>query len=228
MIYNLLNGLGILVGSIIGLLLSNGIPERVSNSLMKAMGLVVLYIGIETSLSGKNISVIVISLAIGTIIGEILEIDNSINKFGKLLENKIAANNENSKFSEGFVTTSILFCAGAMGIVGSLQAGLNGSGDTLLAKTLIDGIVACIFTTSLGYGVIFSALSVILYQGIFVLLAVALSNILGENIIDSISAVGGIIILGMGINLLTNSNIKVANMVLSIFIPIIFGFFKIP
>ena len=123
MIYNLLNGLGILLGSIIGLLFSNGIPERVSNSLMKAMGLVVLYIGIETSLSGKNISVIVISLAIGTIIGEILEIDNSINKFGKLLENKIAANNENSKFSEGFVTTSILFCAGAMGIVGSLQAG---------------------------------------------------------------------------------------------------------
>ncbi|MGP1489413.1 MAG: DUF554 family protein, partial [Peptoanaerobacter stomatis] len=159
--------------------------------------------------------------------GEILDIDNSINKFGKFLENKIAANNENSKFSEAFVTTSILFCAGAMGIVGSLQAGLNGSGDTLLAKTLIDGIVACIFTTSLGYGVIFSSLSVILYQGIFVLLAGALSNILGENIIDSISAVGGIIILGMGINLLTNSNIKVANMVLAIFIPIIFGVFKI-
>lgn len=227
MIYNLINGAGIIIGTLIGLLLKKGVPENISNSVMKAIALAVLYIGLSTSFEGKNTTVMIVSLAIGTVIGEILNFDKMINELGNSLQKKLAKNNDNSNLSKAFVTTTILFCAGAMGIVGAMQAGLNGNGDILIAKTMIDSIVSVIFTATLGYGVIFSSISVVLYQGIFVLLASILSSVLSADVISSISAVGGISIIGLSINLLFDKDIKIANMLPSIFIPIIFAFLNI-
>jgi len=226
MIYNLANAVCIVIGGLIGLFLKKGVPDKIKDALIKAMGLCVLSIGISLSLKGENTLLIVISIAVGTLIGEILDLDGKVNKLGAYLQSKFKGS-ENSRFGEGFVTASILFCAGAMGVVGSLEAGLTGSGDTLLAKGLIDGIISAIFAATLGLGVAFSSISVFIYQGIFVLLAGMISQYIGDPVIASVSSIGGITILGIGMNLVLDKNIKVANITPSVFIPMIVSIFGI-
>lgn len=226
MIYNFANAVGIIVGALVGLMLKKGVPDKIKDSLIKAMGLCVLSIGITLSLKGENTLLIVISIAIGTLIGELLDLDAKVNKLGAYLQSKFK-NKENSRFGEGFVTASILFCAGAMGVVGSLEAGLTGNGDTLLAKGLIDGIISAIFAATLGAGVLFSSVSVFIYQGMFVLLASLLSQYIGDPVIASVSSIGGITILGIGLNLVLDKNLKVANITPSVFIPMIASLFGI-
>lgn len=227
MIYNLANGLGIVVGSIIGIFLKKGIPERINKALLKAMGLCVLFIGISFLIKGENILLIVISVAVGTLVGEVLDIDAFVNKLGVRIQTKFKSEGSASSFAESFVTSSVLFCAGAMGIVGSLTTGLTGNGDTLLAKAVIDGIVSVVFAATLGIGVMFSSVAVVIYQGIFIILASLISSKLGASVIASVSGVGGIAILGIGLNMSIGSDIKVANIAPAIFIPIILGIFGI-
>ena len=227
MIYNLMNGLGIIVGSIVGMVLKRGIPERINQALLKSMGLCVLFIGIGLLLKGENTLLIVVSIAIGTLIGEVVDIDKGVNKLGVRIQSKFKGGGSASSFAESFVTSSILFCAGAMGIVGSLTAGLTGNGDTLLAKAVIDGIISVVFAATLGMGVLFSSVSVVIYQGAFVLLATLVSSKLGDPVIASVSGVGGIAMLGIGLNMSIGSDIKVANIAPAIFIPIILGIFGI-
>ena len=151
MIYNLANGLGIIVGSILGIFLNRGIPERINKALLKAMGLCVLFIGISLLIKGENTLLIVISVALGTLLGEAADIDKCVNKLGVRMQVKFKSGSSSNSFAESFVTSSILFCAGAMGIVGSLTAGLTGNGDTLLAKAIIDGIISVVFVATLGH-----------------------------------------------------------------------------
>lgn len=226
MIYNLANSIFIILGSLVGLLLKKGIPEKMKDSLVRAMGLCVLLIGISLSLKGKNILIIVISIAIGTLIGELIDVDNQINKLGDRLQSKFSKN-KNAIFAEGFVTASILFCAGAMGVVGSLNVGLTGNGDTLMVKGLIDGVIASIFATAFGIGVMFSSVTVFIYQAVFIILASILSKYLGPDVIASVNGVGGITVIGIGLNLSLNSDIKVANIALAVFIPMILSIFGI-
>lgn len=227
MIYNLANGLGIIVGSIIGIFLKKGIPERINKALLKAMGLCVLFIGISLLTKGENVLLIVISIAVGTLLGEILDIDKSVNWLGVRIQSKFKSGGNASSFAESFVTSSILFCAGAMGIVGSLTVGLTGNGDTLLAKAVIDGIISVVFAATLGIGVMFSSVAVVIYQGMFILLATLVSSKLGDPVIASVSGVGGIAMLGIGLNMALGTDIKVANIAPAIFIPIILGIFGI-
>ncbi len=195
------------------------------------MGVCVIYIGVALALKGENVLIIVISIALGTLLGELVNFDEMLNKFGVRVQAKFTKSSSkessDNKFAEGFVVSSILFCAGAMGIVGSLNAGLTGNGDTLLAKGLIDGIFAALFSSIFGIGVALSSIPVFFYQNIFVVLASFLSHYLSDPVIASVSGVGGIAVLAIGINLVLDKDIKVANITPAVFIPMILSVFGI-
>lgn len=226
MLYNLLDSACLALGSLIGLLFQKKMSEKVKDALMKAMGLCIIFIGLDLVLKGKNIILIIISIALGTLIGEILDIEEKITDFATKIQIRLVKSG-NDTFAEAFVTSSILFCAGAMGIIGALNVGLTGNGETLLTKSIIDGVLAAIFTTTLGIGVMFSSISVFVYQALFIFLAGVLSQYLSTPVIDSVCGVGGITIIGIGLNLSAGSQIKAANIAPAIFIPMILSLFGI-
>ena len=226
MLGTIINSLAIIAGSIIGLLVKGGIPERVSDTIMKGLGLCVIYIGITGALKGENTIIIIICMAIGALIGELVDIDKRLNSLGEFIECKINAKkslNGNVSIAQGFVSSSLLFCVGAMAIVGSLESGLQGNYNTLFTKSILDGVSSIIFTATLGIGVVFSAIAVFLYQGAITICASLLSGVLSETVIISMTAVGSLLILGLGFNMLGVAKIKVANLLPAIFLPIIFG-----
>lgn len=225
----IVNALAVVAGCIIGLIVKGRLNEKISTTIMNGLALCVIYIGISGTFKGKDTLQIIICIAIGALIGEIIDIDYKLNKLGEFIENKVNKNknSETKKVSiaEGFVASSLLFCVGAMAVVGALESGLQGNHTTLFAKSILDGVSSIIFTSSLGIGVIFSALVILIYQGSITLLAGHLSAILTEAVINNMSAVGSLLILGLGLNMLGASKIKVANLLPAIFIPIIFGLF---
>lgn len=226
MLGTIINSLAIIAGSIIGLLVKGGIPERVSDTIMKGLGLCVIYIGITGALKGENTIIIIICMAIGALIGELVDIDKRLNSLGEFIECKFNAKkslNGNVSIAQGFVSSSLLFCVGAMAIVGSLESGLQGNYNTLFTKSILDGVSSIIFTATLGIGVVFSAIAVFLYQGAITICASLLSGVLSETVIISMTAVGSLLILGLGFNMLGVAKIKVANLLPAIFLPIIFG-----
>ena len=193
---------------------------------MKGLGLCVIYIGITGALKGENTIIIIICMAIGALIGELVDIDKRLNSLGEFIECKINAKkslNGNVSIAQGFVSSSLLFCVGAMAIVGSLESGLQGNYNTLFTKSILDGVSSIIFTATLGIGVVFSAIAVFLYQGAITICASLLSGVLNETVIISMTAVGSLLILGLGFNMLGVAKIKVANLLPAIFLPIIFG-----
>lgn len=167
----------------------------------------------------------IISIAVGALIGEIIDIDKWLEKLGAFLESKFNKEGKSGSIAQGFITSSLLFCVGAMAIVGSLESGLKGDNTTLFTKSILDGISSIIFTSTLGIGVIFSIGTVLIYQGGIAICAGMLSNVLSSVVITNMSAVGGLLILGLGLNMLGVTKIKIANMLPAIFIPIIFGLF---
>lgn len=210
----------IVLGGLVGLLLNKGIPEKLSDLMLKGMGLVVLYIGISGMLDGSNSLITVISVAIGSIIGGLIDFDDKINKLSDKIEKKL----NKGKFSEGFTTASFVFLVGAMAIVGGLKAGL-GDNSTLYTKAVIDGITALVFATTLGFGVMFSSIPVTIYQGIFVAVASVASDFLTDYMINEMSCVGGLLIFAIGLNLLGLTKIKVMNLLPAMFVPIILCIF---
>ncbi len=213
----LVNTLTVLIGSSIGLLLKKGIPERISKAVMIALGLVTMYIGISGALSdgnkGANAIVVVIVMVVGTIIGEIIDIDKWIGKAGEFVEKKSKKKNNGTSIAEGFVTSSLVFCIGAMTIVGSLEAGLKGDCTTIYTKSIMDLISSCMMASAMGFGVLCSSLFVFIFQGSLVLLSGLLENVLRDpNVIAEISIAGNIMILGLGFNLIGLSKFKIANM----------------
>lgn len=195
---------------------------------MQGLALCVLYIGIAGALEGKHTLITIVCIAIGALIGELIDIDKWLSNLGDKLEKKFAKEKSEDKqskvsISEGFVSASLLFCVGAMAIVGSLQSGLSGNYDTLFAKSVLDGISSIIFSASLGIGVLFSSVAVFLYQGIITIGASFLSGVLSTNVINCMSATGSLLIIGLGLNILKATNIKIANLLPAVFLPIIFG-----
>lgn len=213
----LVNVATVIVGSVVGLLFKKGLPERLTALLMSGVGLCVVYIGIDGSLQGENTLVLVISIALGAVIGGLIGIDKWLNRGGDWLTKKF----KNGKFGnagEGFVSGTLLFCVGAMTIVGSLDAGLTGNNETLFIKALLDLISAMVLTVTLGGGVMLSAVSVFVLQGGIVLLSGLLQPLLNAHTIAEITCVGSVIILGLGMNLLGITKIKVADLLPAIFI----------
>ncbi len=223
----ILNSTTILMGCIIGILIKEKMTDKISLTIMNSLALCVLYIGISGSLEGENTIITIIAMAIGALIGELIDIDKYLNKLGDLLEGKFSSKDKKTSISQAFVSSSLLFCVGAMSIVGSLQSGLSGNNEIIFAKSILDGISSIIFSASLGIGVIFSSITVLIYQGSITIGASFLSSILSDAVVTSMSAVGSLIIIGLGLNMLKITNIKVANLLPAILIPIIFGILNI-
>lgn len=230
MLGTIVNSLAIIGGSLIGLILKKGIPEKVNDTVIKGLSLCVIMISllginsVSSSLKSNDILIIIFAVAIGAIIGEIIDIDNRINNLGDNIEKKFRG--RGGKISEGFVTASLLFCVGAMAIVGSLQSGLTGNYQTLFAKSVIDGIVAIMFTSTFGVGVMLSSVSVFLYQGTITMAAGLLKGLLVTPVVNDMTAVGSLLIFAIGLNMMGSVKIKVANLLPGVFIPIIYQVIK--
>lgn len=217
----IVNFLSIIAGGIVGLLLKKGIPERISNTIVSGVGLCVLLIGIDGAMEGQNTLIAILSIVIGAIIGELLNIDGAINRLAKLAEDMINKRGGNVKFANGFVSATLLFAVGAMTIVGSLDSGLTGDNSTLYTKSLLDGISSIIFASSLGVGVLFSSIPILVIQGGITLLAHYIAPLLTDTIIAEMTCVGSLLIIALALNLLNITKLKVANYLPAIFIPII-------
>jgi len=215
----IVNFIAIGLGGLAGLFFGKALPEKLKTTVIQGIGLSVIIIGIQMAAKTTNALIMIASLAIGGLIGESMDIEARLNDFGSFLEKKLSPNGE-GHFTKGFVTTSLIYCVGAMGIVGSLEDGLNGSHGILFAKSALDGITAIIFSSSMGAGVIFSAIPVLLYQGSISLFARLLHSVLSDPVVLEMSAVGGLLIFGIGINMLGIKEIRVGNLLPGIFIAV--------
>ncbi|MCB2291072.1 DUF554 domain-containing protein [Clostridium sp. CS001] len=219
MLGTIINAISILVGGLIGSLFKNKISTAYNETIMKALGLSVILIGLKGALQVNDILLLIISLTIGTLIGEMLKIEKGMEKIGTCLESKFA---KQGGLANGFVTASLVYCVGAMAIMGALESGLSNKHDILKAKSLIDGISAVIFASSLGIGVCFSAISVFIYQGTITLTAAFMKPFLIASVVNEMSAIGGLLIVAIGANMLEIKRIRVGNMLPAIFIPLIY------
>ena len=217
----IVNFLSIIIGGALGLVLKRGIPKKLESALVNGVALCVLLIGIKGALEGNNILITIISIAVGAIVGEALDIDAFINKFAKRIEDKLNSSGGDIKFAKGFVTATLLFCVGAMAIVGSLDSGLKGNNTTLYTKALLDGITAVVFASNFGVGVLFSSLPILLYQGGITLLASIVAPLLTTAVVNEMTCVGSLLIIALALNMLKICNIKVANYLPAILMPII-------
>ena len=216
------NAAAILIGGAIGLLLRNGLPDRISDAVMSGVALTVLYVGVSGSLEGEKTLVAILSIVVGGAIGTWVNIDKGLNKLGTFAQKKLSGNQEGSTFAEGFINASLVFCVGAMAVVGSLQSGLTGNHEVLFAKALLDGISSAVYAAALGSGVLLSALPVFLYQGAITLLAGLLSPVLSEDVVAEMTCVGSLLIIGIGLNMLKVTKLKLANYLPAFFLPILF------
>ncbi len=225
MLGTLVNALAVIVGAFVGLLLKRGIPEKISDVVMKGVALCVLYIGISGSLKGTNTLIAIISIVIGAVIGSLLDIDRRLNSLGELAERKLSKGDGKTSIAEGFVSASLLFCVGSMAIVGSIQSGLTGNHEMIYTKSMLDGISAIIFTSTLGAGVFLSAIAVIVYQGAIVLCAQWVQPFLSDYAVAEMTCVGSLLIIALALNMLGITKLKTANYLPAVFIPIILCMF---
>ncbi|WP_418751757.1 DUF554 domain-containing protein [Frisingicoccus sp.] len=209
----------VLLGSLVGLFLKRGIPEKVTEALMIGIGLCTVFIGISGALQGENTLVLILSMAIGTVIGTLLDIDRQLNRLAAYVENRFKQKDGQVTVVEGFVTASLLFCVGAMTIVGSLQAGLTGDCEMLYTKATLDLISSCVLSASLGIGVLLADIFVLVFQGGLVLLAGFIAPFLTDYAIGEMTCAGSVLIIALGLNLIGVTKIKVANYLPVILIP---------
>ncbi|OEF97563.1 hypothetical protein BHF68_03655 [Desulfuribacillus alkaliarsenatis] len=216
----IVNTIAIIIGALIGVLLPK-IPEQFKKTVMQAIGLAVIVIGIDMAMGTQNALVLIVSAVIGGLIGEILRLEDRLNQVGirveKLFTRKKDGKSE-GKIAKGFVFATLIYCVGSMAIVGALDSGLLYNHDVLYTKATLDGFSAIIFASTMGIGVMLSAAAVFIYQGAIALLASSLADYLHDGVIYEIRAVGGLLIMGIGLNLLEIKNVRVANMLPSIFI----------
>jgi uncharacterized protein len=209
----LVNGVLIIVGTLLGKLL-NRIPESMKITVMYAIGLSVMVLGLQMGLKSENFLIVILSLVIGVVIGELLNLEQRLNDLGQWLEKKVGSNGKGN-ISEGFVTATLIFVIGAMAIIGALDSGIRGDHSVLYTKSIIDGFTSIILTTTLGIGVIFSAVPVMLYEGIIALFATQIDRFIPKALMDQfiveMTATGGIMIFAIGLNLTGITKIKVAN-----------------
>ena len=213
----LVNALSIVVCSLLGCFVIKGIPARFEEIIKKAIGLSIVYVGIKGAFDNERVLLLIMSMVIGAIIGELINIDRLMNCCGSWAEKRLGM--RGGTFSKGFVSATILFCTGSMAIVGSMQSGLLGNHETLFAKSILDASMSLVFAASLGIGVIFSAIPVFVYQGGIVLASLSIKDLLTPDIITEMSAVGNLVVAAIGFNFLGVKEIKVANLIPAIFIP---------
>lgn len=216
----IVNAAAIVAGGGIGLLFRKGLPERFAKAVMTGVALCVLYIGLSGALAGNNTMVMTLSVVAGALIGEWLDLDGRLNKLGTMIEGKFQKEGGRTSIAEGFVTASLLFCVGAMAIVGSLQSGMTGNHETLFTKSMLDFVAAVIFASSLGAGVLCSSVCVLLYQGMITLLAQFIAPFLKEAVVAEMTCVGSLLIIALALNMLNITKIKVMNYLPAVFLPV--------
>ncbi len=231
MVGTLINAGAIIVGSMVGLLLKKGIPQRISDSVQVALGLAVVIVGIsgvlqamvtvgtDGRISTEGTMLLILSLVIGTVIGEALKLEERLTEAGLKLEKRMGGEG----FSKGLIAATMLYCVGAMAIVGSLNDGLVGDRTVLLIKSALDGISAVVLTATLGIGVLFSFIPVLLYQGAISLGAGALAGFFTAEVINSVCLVGFSLVLCIGINLMKIGKIKTVSMLPALLVPIVYN-----
>lgn len=233
----IVNALAIIGGSFVGLLIhtfalsrknadggvKSEIGETLSNAMMIGVGLCTLLIGIQGAIKGQNALVTIISMALGALIGALLDLDGKINKLGEFVEKK--TKNRFGNISQGFVSASLLFCVGAMAVTGSLESGLAGDHSTQYAKSILDCISSVVFASSMGFGVMLSSVMVLVYQGSITLLAQWIQPLLNDYVITEMTAVGSLLIIGIAFNIMGITKIKLMNYIPAIFLPLLLCMF---
>ena len=223
MIATVVNAVLVLVGSLLGLLFRNRISTRFSTVVTHALGLCVMGIGISSIVGSENTLCAIVCMVVGTLAGEALRIEDRLDGAGELLRARLQKNGGGpSRFTEGFVTASILYCVGSMAVMGAMEAGINGDYSILISKGVIDGVTSISFAAAMGVGVAFSILPLVIYQGALTLIFAAAGQGMDPAVVTEMSAVGGIVILGIGINMLglAPAKLKVGNMLPAIFLPL--------
>lgn len=211
----LVNSGAILAGAGAGLLLRRGLPEKWQESIMQGVALCIIVIGVQMAFKSENIMIVIFSIVLGAIVGEGIDIDTKLQRFGDWIGRKLIGGHDAGAakaIGEGFVAASLIYCVGAMAIIGSLQDGLKGDTTILFAKSTLDGIIAIILTANLGIGVALSAVSVLLYQGTLTLLAGVLEPVLTTSILNEVTATGGMLIMAIGVNMLKVVQIRISNL----------------
>ena len=229
MIGVLVNTAAVFIAALIGLAAGKGIPERLTTTIFQGLALFVMYVGITGALGGKNTIVILLSLALGALLGELIDLDKGLKKFGEFIENKFVRKKEKGdgpvveekvSFSEAFVTTSLLMCVGAYILVGGMKAGLEGDNSMLYSKAALDGISAIVLAASMGAGVVLASVSIFVVTGAIVLLAQLLEPLLSQAVIADMVSVGSLIIIAQALNMLKVTNVKIMNLTPAMFLPI--------
>lgn len=232
----IVNALAIMCGSFVGLLVhrftavkekaevaDEGMGKKISDALMTGVGFCVLLIGIQGAIKAQNVLITIISMALGALIGTLLDLDGKITRLGDFVEKK--TRNRFGNVSQGFVSATLLFCVGAMAVTGSLESGLTGDHSTQYAKSILDGISSVVFSASMGFGVMLSAVMVLVYQGAITLLAQWIQPLLNPTVITEMTAVGSLLIIGIALNLLGITKIKLMNYIPAIFLPMLLCLF---
>lgn len=224
MLATIINVVLVLIGSAIGLLFKNIISEKLMSIITHALGLCVLGIGISNMISTENMLCVIVCMVLGTAIGHAINIEGKLERGGDLLRSKVEKGDGSSRFTEGFVNAALLFCVGAMAITGSIEAGLNHNYEIIVSKGVIDGVTAISFAATMGIGVAFSVIPVLVYQGLITLLAAWVGPLLPAAVITEMTAVGGTLIVAIAINMLDlgKVKIKVGNMLPAMFLPIVY------
>lgn len=229
MIGNLINFFAILLGTAVGLLMRKGIPDRLRDTIVQGQGLCVILVGLFSTFGADeasgavvqaDLTCVIVCMVVGSLIGAWIDIEKRLGDLGSYIEKRFIPNAGEGSIAKGFVTASLVFCVGAMAIVGPMNSGLRGDHSTLISKSVLDGVFAIFFTSSLGVGVGLSAFAVLIYQGIFALLAAWIEPLLTPDMLRQMSAVGGLLIMGIGFNMVYDKHhIPVGNMLPAIFLP---------
>jgi len=215
----IVNAATIIIGTLLGNSLKGRFSDNIKNTVMHGLSLTVMLIGLSMAIETENMLIVTLSMVIGGILGEVLKIEARLNNFGSKLEARFSG--EDGNFTRAFVSASLIYCVGAMAVIGSIQSGLEGDHSILFIKSILDGVSAVVFSSSMGIGVAFSALPVFVYQGAITLAASFIKAFLTDSIITEMSATGGLLIFGIGLNMLgINVNIKIGNLLPSIFVSV--------
>lgn len=216
----------VLLGSAIGLIVRSRLPERYTKVIFQVFGLFTIFLGIKMALETQNIMIMIFSLLIGTLLGEWMNLDNGMSRFAEFIKRK--AKSKNDRFSEGLITAFLVFCMGSMTVLGAIEEGLGGKPNLLLTKSLMDGFSSMALASALGFGVMFSVIPLLIYQGGLTLFAGYLSSILSEPVLAELTGVGGILMIGLGIMLLDIRKVKVMNMLPSLVVVVLLALWLAP
>lgn len=221
MLGTIVNTIVVVIGSLLGVFFRSRLSRRYNKAVTQGLGLCVIVIGLQTAMGSSNTIITLVSIALGTIMGTWLDIEGKLSRMGDVLQSRFARNDENGNFAKGFVSASLLFCVGAMAIVGSMESGLRGDHATLYAKSVLDFASSIFLAGMYGIGVIMSAVTVFVYQGTITLLARVIAPILTDAAIAEMSAVGGVLIIGIGLNTIRKEHIPVGNMLPAVLLPLL-------